>query len=71
MLPRIQSPAPAFTAIAVFPNHETRTLSLGDYRGHYVLLLFFPAAFSVAFHWLLTPALTLPVRLPHGAPGIQ
>lgn len=38
--------APEFTAEALFPNGEIRTLSLKDYEGKYVLLLFYPMDFS-------------------------
>jgi alkyl hydroperoxide reductase subunit AhpC len=46
MFPRIKSAAPGFTSVAILPNLEVRELSLSDYSGHYVLLLFFPGDFS-------------------------
>jgi AhpC/TSA family len=39
----IQQQAPNFTAQAVFPNQEFRDLSLVDYLGAYVVLVFYPA----------------------------
>jgi alkyl hydroperoxide reductase subunit AhpC len=39
----IQQPAPLFTAQAVFPNKEIKSLSLADYGGAYVVLFFYPA----------------------------
>jgi AhpC/TSA family len=39
----IQQQAPNFTAQAVFPNQEFRELSLIDYLGAYVVLVFYPA----------------------------
>jgi len=38
----IRSPAPDFTVTAVNPTGDFKTLSLTDYRGKYVILLFYP-----------------------------
>lgn len=45
--PKVTLPAPLFTAEAVFPDKQVKHLSLVDYRGSYVLFLFFPGDFSV------------------------
>lgn len=44
LMPRQQ--APAFTAIAVLPNHSFSTIKLSDYAGKYVVLLFYPFDFT-------------------------
>ena len=38
--------APAFEAIAVQPDHSFSTVSLSDYAGKYVVLLFYPFDFT-------------------------
>jgi peroxiredoxin (alkyl hydroperoxide reductase subunit C) len=43
---QVQSPAPGFKEVAIMPNLETKVISLSDYIGKYVLLLFFPGSFS-------------------------
>ena len=42
---KINAPAPAFTAQA-FQNNETRKISLTDYQGKWVVLVFYPADFT-------------------------
>eukprot|EP00730_Choanoeca_flexa_P013440 TRINITY_DN5321_c0_g1_i1.p1 TRINITY_DN5321_c0_g1~~TRINITY_DN5321_c0_g1_i1.p1 ORF type:complete len:238 (+),score=58.10 TRINITY_DN5321_c0_g1_i1:152-865(+) len=44
---RIQKPAPDFTAEAVVDG-EIKKISLSDYKGKYVVLVFFPLAFTFA-----------------------
>mmetsp|Transcript_22628 Transcript_22628/g.31547 ORF Transcript_22628/g.31547 Transcript_22628/m.31547 type:complete len:199 (-) Transcript_22628:151-747(-) len=41
----IQKPAPAFTGMAAV-NGDLKSLSLGDYKGKYVILLFYPLDFT-------------------------
>lgn len=43
--PNINAPAPVFEAKALY-NNQTKTLKLGDYRGKWVILLFYPADFT-------------------------
>jgi peroxiredoxin (alkyl hydroperoxide reductase subunit C) len=38
--------APDFKAIAVLPNHSFSTISLSDFAGKYVVLLFYPFDFT-------------------------
>ncbi len=38
----IGKPAPAFTADAVMPDGDIRPLSLADYKGKWVVLLYYP-----------------------------
>jgi len=38
--------APDFTAQAVMPDHSFKTVKLSDYRGKYVVLLFYPFDFT-------------------------
>lgn len=35
---RVQKPAPAFTATAVFPNGEFKEIKLSDYKGQWFVL---------------------------------
>jgi alkyl hydroperoxide reductase subunit AhpC len=42
----VQQQAPDFKAQAVMPNKEFKEISLGDYRGKYVLLFFWPLDFT-------------------------
>ncbi len=42
----INTPAPAFTAPAVMPDGTTKDLSLSDYEGKYVALVFYPKDFT-------------------------
>ena len=42
---RVQKEAPGFTATAVV-NEEFKQISLGDYRGKYVVLFFYPLDFT-------------------------
>ena len=44
LVPRTQ--APSFQAIAVLPNHSFKKISLSDYSGKYVVLLFYPFDFT-------------------------
>lgn len=44
LVPRAQ--APNFQAIAVLPNHSFKKISLSDYSGKYVVLLFYPFDFT-------------------------
>lgn len=43
---RIQHPAPDFKATAVMPDGEIKEISLGDYKGKYVVLFFYPLDFT-------------------------
>lgn len=50
-------PAPDFTADAVYPDDEIKSLTLSKHKGHYVLLFFYPSDFTfvcpseiIAFH---------------------
>ena len=45
-LPKIQKPAPAFSAEALMPDKSFKTISLGDYAGKYVVLFFYPLDFT-------------------------
>ncbi|MEM9383299.1 MAG: redoxin domain-containing protein, partial [Planctomycetota bacterium] len=42
----INQKAPAFTAPAVMPDGSTKDLSLSDYAGKYVALVFYPKDFT-------------------------
>jgi len=42
MKPTIGQPAPNFT----LPSHLDRMISLSDYRGKYIILVFFPLAWT-------------------------
>jgi alkyl hydroperoxide reductase subunit AhpC len=42
----VQQPAPDFKAQAVLPNKEFKQISLGEYKGKYVLLFFWPLDFT-------------------------
>ncbi|OGP31064.1 MAG: thioredoxin peroxidase, partial [Deltaproteobacteria bacterium GWC2_42_11] len=42
----IQKPAPDFTAQAVMPDGSFKNTSLSDYKGKYVVLLFYPLDFT-------------------------
>jgi alkyl hydroperoxide reductase subunit AhpC len=42
----VTQPAPDFKAQAVMPNGEFKQVSLGDYKGKYVLLFFWPLDFT-------------------------
>ena len=42
----INTKAPAFTAPAVMPDGSTKDLSLSDYAGKYVALVFYPKDFT-------------------------
>ncbi|KAL7624788.1 cTPxI [Parahypoxylon ruwenzoriense] len=42
----VQRPAPAFTATTVFPGGEFKDVSLSDYLGQWVVLLFYPLDFT-------------------------
>ncbi|KAI0157155.1 thioredoxin-like protein [Hypoxylon sp. FL1284] len=42
----VQRPAPAFTATTVFPGGEFKDISLKDYEGKWVVLLFYPLDFT-------------------------
>jgi alkyl hydroperoxide reductase subunit AhpC len=42
----VQQPAPDFKAPAVMPNKEFKQISLGEYKGKYVLLFFWPLDFT-------------------------
>ena len=44
LVPRTQ--APNFQALAVLPNHSFKKISLSDYAGKYVVLLFYPFDFT-------------------------
>ena len=44
LVPR--QPAPGFSAIAVLPNHSFKKISLSDFAGKYVVLLFYPFDFT-------------------------
>jgi len=44
LMPRQQ--APDFTAQAVMPDLTFKTISLSDYQGKYVVLLFYPFDFT-------------------------
>lgn len=43
--PRIQQPAPSFSGTAVL-NESFKTISLSDYKGKYVVLVFYPLDFT-------------------------
>lgn len=43
----VNQTAPAFTAPAVMPDNSLGEVSLSDYRGKYVVMFFFPMAFSI------------------------
>lgn len=45
MLPKLNDPAPEFKGIAVF-DHEFKEISLSDYKGKYLLLIFYPSDFT-------------------------
>ena len=45
-LPDIQAPAPAFTAQALMPNKDFKDISLGDYRGKWVVFFWYPLDFT-------------------------
>lgn len=38
--------APEFSAVAVLPDNSFATLKLGDFRGKYLVLLFYPFDFT-------------------------
>ena len=40
--PLVQQSAPNFTAKALMPNKEFKDISLSEYKGKYVVLLFYP-----------------------------
>ncbi|CAG9798974.1 unnamed protein product [Chironomus riparius] len=42
----ISFPAPEFSATAVLPNGEFKTVSLSDYKGKYVVFFFYPLDFT-------------------------
>jgi alkyl hydroperoxide reductase subunit AhpC len=42
----VQQPAPEFKAQAVMPDGSFKEVSLGDYKGKYVLLFFYPLDFT-------------------------
>ncbi|RDA85939.1 hypothetical protein CP532_0819 [Ophiocordyceps camponoti-leonardi (nom. inval.)] len=42
----VQKPAPAFTAQAVMPGGEFKDVSLSDFKGQWVILLFYPLDFT-------------------------
>ena len=42
----VQQPAPDFKAQAVMPDGSFKEVSLGDYKGKYVLLFFYPLDFT-------------------------
>ncbi|KAH9886521.1 thioredoxin-like protein [Xylariomycetidae sp. FL2044] len=42
----VQRPAPAFKATTVFPSGEFKDISLSDYLGQWVVLLFYPLDFT-------------------------
>ena len=42
----IHQKAPAFTAPAVMPDGTTKEISLSDYAGQYVALVFYPKDFT-------------------------
>jgi alkyl hydroperoxide reductase subunit AhpC len=42
----VSEPAPEFTCDAVMPNGEFKKVSLSDYRGKWVVLCFYPLAFT-------------------------
>ncbi|KAL7750574.1 hypothetical protein RI367_003915 [Sorochytrium milnesiophthora] len=42
----ITKPAPAFTAPTVLPSGEIKDVSLSDYKGKWVMLLFYPLDFT-------------------------
>ncbi|KAH7136868.1 AhpC/TSA family protein [Dactylonectria estremocensis] len=42
----VQRPAPAFKATTVFPGGEFKDISLSDYLGQWVVLLFYPMDFT-------------------------
>lgn len=42
----VQKPAPEFKAQSVMPDGTFKELSLGQYRGKYVLLFFYPLDFT-------------------------
>lgn len=42
----VQRPAPEFTATTVFPGGEFKDISLSDYKGQWVVLLFYPMDFT-------------------------
>ena len=44
-LPQINSPAPAFSAEA-YHNNDTKKVNLSDYKGKWVVLVFYPADFT-------------------------
>uniref|UniRef100_A0A0A9XRC9 thioredoxin-dependent peroxiredoxin n=1 Tax=Lygus hesperus TaxID=30085 RepID=A0A0A9XRC9_LYGHE len=50
----IRREAPKFTADAYFPNGVFKTLSLDDYQGKWVVLIFYPLAFTFACTSALT-----------------
>jgi peroxiredoxin (alkyl hydroperoxide reductase subunit C) len=45
-MPAISQPAPQFTAEAVLDNGETKSISLADYKGKWVVLFFYPLDFT-------------------------
>ena len=45
IIPKINSPAPAFT-VEAFYNNEIKKISLSDYKGKWVVLIFYPADFT-------------------------
>ena len=45
-LPKVQKPAPAFTATALMPDKSFAEISLSDYAGKYVVLFFYPFDFT-------------------------
>jgi peroxiredoxin 1 len=45
-LPTIRAPVPAFTATALFPDKEFKSLSISDYLGKWVVLFWYPLDFT-------------------------
>lgn len=45
-MPMINQVAPHFTAQAVFDSNEVREISLNDYKGKWVVLVFYPLDFT-------------------------
>lgn len=43
---RIRQPAPGFSAEAVMPDGSFKTVSLGDYKGKWLVLFFYPLDFT-------------------------
>jgi peroxiredoxin 1 len=45
-LPKVQKPAPEFSATALMPDKTFAQISLKDYLGKYVVLFFYPLDFT-------------------------